>query len=112
MLRFRRRKLFRLANRLEAQACVRAIAERLVRGQAAAAKSQRLATTQPILFSVRIDDRDVAFDAKRAIVKHCDFHANEMVTDWQSYNCNYAQPAHRVSTRHRRRHCADAFDAP
>ena len=58
---------------LEADFFVRAIAEGLVGGMAAAAKGNRGASGKAEYVAQRVADLEVSFHAKRAVVCHCDF---------------------------------------
>ncbi len=66
-------KVASLAERLEASDAMLAVAEGLVAGETAAAKGDDCPAGEAELFSFRVDDNEVAFDADGSILDHRDF---------------------------------------
>ena len=72
-LRCGRGQITRLTNGIKALTAMRSVAKRLVPGKAAAAKANSRASPQTKLFPICINHREIAFQAKRTVIKYCSF---------------------------------------
>ena len=60
-------------------AFVRAVAERFVAGETAAADADALAAAEAVGVALRANEFDVAFYAKRAVAEYSEFSSHELV---------------------------------